>query len=568
MGRNNVKYTYKEVKTICEKNQLELLSKKYINNKQNLVLRDENGYMYYVNLNIIKNNTVLNKFGNHNPFAYRNIQLWFKSNSYPFQLISKECRDIKDNLILKDKNGYFYVSKFSRIQRHIFPERFNTCNPYTLDNIKLWLKETNSELELLSSEYKGASCNLVLRDKIGYIYTQTWANLMSGRGSDKFNISNIYTLQNIKLWLSLNSDLELLSTEYISCKNNKLTFKDVNGYFYFCSFDSIVQSKNHDRFHKSNPYTIQNIELWCKLNNKPFELISKEYKNNIEYLKWKCLKNGCGEIFNVGWDYVSQGGGCPFCAGHQVGISNCLATKNPKLASEWHPTKNGDLTPYDITSNNNNYFWWQCKDNPKHEWQSFVYNRHNKNTGCPYCSGYYASEEYNLLVNNPKLCEEWDYSKNDKKPEDHTPMSGEYVYWRCIECGHKWRAKINDRNKNNGTGCTECSSSKGEKECKRILDLRNVYYFPQKEFDGLLGVGNGNLSYDFYLPEYNLLIEYQGEFHDGTAYQQTTEQFEYQKEHDRRKKEYAKSNGYNFLEIWYWDFDKIEEILEIHLNNF
>ena len=37
--------------------------------------------------------------------------------------------------------------------------------------------------------------------------------------------------------------------------------------------------------------------------------------------------------------------------------------------------------------------------------------------------------------------------------------------------------------------------------------------------------------------------------------------FEYQQEHDRRKKEYAQKNNIKFLEIWYWDIDKIEEIL-------
>ena len=69
------------------------------------------------------------------------------------------------------------------------------------------------------------------------------------------------------------------------------------------------------------------------------------------------------------------------------------------------------------------------------------------------------------------------------------------------------------------------------------------------------------------MPNINLLIEYQGQYHDGTAGNQTDEEFKIQKEHDRRKKEYALSNGYNFLEIWYWDFDNIESILEKYLLN-
>jgi hypothetical protein len=89
----------------------------------------------------------------------------------------------------------------------------------------------------------------------------------------------------------------------------------------------------------------------------------------------------------------------------------------------------------------------------------------------------------------------------------------------------------------------------------------NIKFISQKEFNKLTGLKNGNLSYDFYLPSHNILIEYQGEFHDGTAYQQSKEDYEIQREHDRRKREYAKLNNINLLEIWYWDFDNVEKIL-------
>jgi len=100
-----------------------------------------------------------------------------------------------------------------------------------------------------------------------------------------------------------------------------------------------------------------------------------------------------------------------------------------------------------------------------------------------------------------------------------------------------------------------------------LIKDNHKYFIPQKTFPNLLGLGGGLLSYDFYLPKYNLLIEYQGNYHDGTANNQTEEEFIIQKEHDRRKKEYAEQNEYNFLEIWYKDFDNIETILNEYLNN-
>lgn len=116
--------------------------------------------------------------------------------------------------------------------------------------------------------------------------------------------------------------------------------------------------------------------------------------------------------------------------------------------------------------------------------------------------------------------------------------------------------------------CKYCDyPTRGE---QKIIDYLDSIMFGEYEYqqfyDDLIGVNGGNLSYDFYIPKYNLLIEYQGEYHDGSVSCQTEEEFELQKEHDRLKRKYAKNNNINLLEIWYWDFDNIENILENYLN--
>jgi len=66
------------------------------------------------------------------------------------------------------------------------------------------------------------------------------------------------------------------------------------------------------------------------------------------------------------------------------------------------------------------------------------------------------------------------------------------------------------------------------------------------------------------LPKHNILIEYQGQYHDGTlagTTAQTNDGFIKQQEHDRRKREHAKNNDIKLLEIWYWEFCNIEEII-------
>ena len=117
--------------------------------------------------------------------------------------------------------------------------------------------------------------------------------------------------------------------------------------------------------------------------------------------------------------------------------------------------------------------------------------------------------------------------------------------------------------------CPYCERpTRGEQRIIDYLDcfMKNQYIY-QQYYDGLVGINGGQLSYDFYLPTYNLLIEYQGELHDGTADKQTSEEFEIQKEHDKRKREYAKAHNIDLLEIWYWDFDNIENILYNYLRD-
>jgi hypothetical protein len=221
-------------------------------------------------------------------------------------------------------------------------------------------------------------------------------------------------------------------------------------------------------------------------------------------------------------------------------------------------SENNNVKPSEITASNGIEYLWNCKNG--HEWISSTNNRY-KETGCPYCSGYYPSETNNLLVKFPNICLEWNYSKNEKNPFEYTPFSNYKVWWKCNK-DHEWITAINNRT-SIGTGCPICNESKGEVKIREWLDDYKFEFESQKEFSGLIGLGGGNLSYDFYLPKENLLIEYQGEqhFRFKEGFHQTMEDFFKQQEHDRRKKEYASQNKIKLLEIWYWDFDNIYEIL-------
>ena len=93
---------------------------------------------------------------------------------------------------------------------------------------------------------------------------------------------------------------------------------------------------------------------------------------------WRCEN---GHSYEQKVNSKSNGAGCPICAHQQVSNETCLAIVCPELAKEWHPTKNGELTPFDVMPQSHQKVWWKCPNG--HEYQSVIYARKNK--GCPIC---------------------------------------------------------------------------------------------------------------------------------------------------------------------------------------
>lgn len=165
----------------------------------------------------------------------------------------------------------------------------------------------------------------------------------------------------------------------------------------------------------------------------------------------------CGHEWEAVISSRSIGRGCPYCASQKLLVGfNDLATLNPVLATEWHPTKNGALTPRDVMPGSNKKVWWQCKSG--HEWQNTI-NVRNSGHKCPYCAGQMTITGVNDLATlKPELALEWHPTKNgDTKPSDVMPGSNHKAWW-LGKCGHEWESVIASRNK--GVGCPYCTNKK------------------------------------------------------------------------------------------------------------
>lgn len=191
---------------------------------------------------------------------------------------------------------------------------------------------------------------------------------------------------------------------------------------------------------------------------------------------------------------------------------------------------------------------------------------------CLDCGHIWSAQPGNILNGEgcPKCCFNSTYTNEEfreriKEINDEIIVLGDYngslqpIECECKKCGHIWTTKATYLVR--GCGCPICKESNGERAIRKYCENNQISFEPQKTYEGLVGVGGKSLSYDFYLPSYNLLIEYQGEYHDGTVLMQTEEEFLKQQEHDRRKREYTVTHNIDLLEIWYYDFDNIENIL-------
>lgn len=170
---------------------------------------------------------------------------------------------------------------------------------------------------------------------------------------------------------------------------------------------------------------------------------------------WICEK---GHVWQAIVKSRTNGTGCPVCANRRlIPGENDLAALYPDLARQWHPTRNGTLTPRDLAAGTKKKVWWKCEKG--HEWQAVVSSRVG-GAGCPVCAGKVVLPGENDLASRfPAVAAQWHPGRNGTlKPERLTPYSNRKVWWRC-ERGHAYQASVGARTVN-GSGCPYCAGKR------------------------------------------------------------------------------------------------------------
>ena len=298
------------------------------------------------------------------------------------------------------------------------------------------------------------------------------------------------------------------------------------------------------------PYCVGNARKTdTQFKQEVLDLVGNEYKFLDTYVnimtKIRVRHNECGNVYEVRPNDFIRGRRCPYCYGN-------LKKTDAQFKQEVFNLVGNEYTFLESYVDN------KTKLRVKHNKCGNIYKvtpgSFLQGSRCPYCcwghkkTGIEFTKQIFDLVGS-------EYIFLDSYIDAQTKIKVKHN-----KCGNIY--KVAPYHFLEGHRCPYCNSPKGETLITKILDTLNIKYEPQKTFDELRDVQP--LSYDFYIQDQNILIEYQGKQHyqpvdhfGGEA------KFELQQKHDKMKAEYAKDNGYNLITVPYTEdtFSKIKKYL-------
>jgi len=149
---------------------------------------------------------------------------------------------------------------------------------------------------------------------------------------------------------------------------------------------------------------LEYIKEWLEFNKSEFKLCD----NNIYLRSEKKLKffhdvEECFEYFEMSWNHIQSGQGCPVCRGLQVGEKTSLAYLRHDLVIEWHP--DNDISPTKVPRSSHRKIYWICSNcdyGRNKEWCTSPNSRTNMNSGCPKCASSKGEKKIKLFLDS--LC--------------------------------------------------------------------------------------------------------------------------------------------------------------------
>lgn len=344
---------------------------------------------------------------------------------------------------------------------------------------------------LLSSEYSGSKEPHTWQCAEGHVWEAAYASIAREGGtwcpycSGRVAIQGINDLGTVDPLLASEFNVELNDTLKVSSLKPNSNVK----VWWLCSRKHAFEATVSNRYHLgtgcpfcSGRYALPGFNDLLTLDpeiaaywhpTKNGELHPSGVTRTANRKIWWLCEFG-HETFNDLRTKVATRGSCSSCTGKVLNSGvNDIATKRPDLAAQWHPTKNGDLTPSDFTPNSNKKVWWLCGEG--HIWAKDC-NGRAQGRGCPYCAFKKCWPGFNdLETTHPYLVEEWDWQSNTLNPNQIIAGGHHDVSWICPVGHGSYKALTLNRAFGAEQGCPKCSDG-GYKPV-----YRGMLYFIENE---------------------------------------------------------------------------------------
>ena len=315
--------------------------------------------------------------------------------------------------------------------------------------------------------------------------------------------------------------------------------------------------KCHDCAKKDqiNNSIISYEEAKIRVEKRGYKLLSpkEEYKKFNSKYKVKCSN---GHIYEQNLNDLYQGHGCKKCASKVNG-------NKQKLNYEYVKDKI-DKFGFELLSTEYNNIDEKLTVKCKICGEIFYPTFHNlqKGSGCPKCYNEIRGKSC-IIPYDERLKYVKTFNYDIITPREKYVDGSQKILLKC-NYGHIYEGTIYDFK--NGSRCPKCNQSKGEVQIKEYLKNNNINFIEQYKFDNCKA--QRKLPFDFYLPDFNILIEYDGRQHfEISEHFGGIDAFVGTKVRDTIKNIYCKENDIELIRIPYWEFNNIETILNEKIIN-
>ena len=283
-----------------------------------------------------------------------------------------------------------------------------------------------------------------------------------------------------------------------------------------------------------------------------------EYENANSKLRFLCPTHG---EQSVAYNHIQQNDGCPMCGKERIGQSFKQSVDSVINLVE---SKNGTiLNPQDYVNMLTKNLQIKCNICGDINISSLynVYNSSGDYVPCKIC-GKRRLVEYRTLSKDNLVKH---FNNNGHillNPEDYINNTTMNLKIECPQCGQPYTTSLASYN-GGKIRCDKCSNSQsiGEYIIAEILDKYKINYIPEYKFPDCKDIRC--LPFDFYLPDFNCCLEFDGQHHFFPVY--GMDSLINTIRHDQMKNKFCHDNKIRLIRIPYWEGNDIEQILSEEL---